>query len=262
MKVPFYKYHGTGNDFIIIDERDYRFKLTKQQITLLCNRNFGIGADGLMLLQDAAGFQFRMIYYNSDGQESTMCGNGGRSMICFAKHLGLITDEASFVAVDGKHKAIITGDQGNGFVVKLKMNDVDEIASHHYYDFLDTGSPHAVFFVNEVIDTDVVAEGRKIRYSPSFSDVGTNVDFVEILPAGLKVRTYERGVENETLSCGTGVTASVLVFAMKNPRIESPCRVETKGGLLTVYFSRRHKGFSDIWLEGPALFVFKGEIEL
>ena len=183
-------------------------------------------------------------------------------MISFAKHLNLVDQEAFFIAVDGEHEGLITLNQTNDFIIKLKMKEVEGITFEKQYDFLDTGSPHAVIFLSEIDNIDVVAEGRKLRYNRTFAEVGTNVDFVEIIPEGLKVRTYERGVENETLSCGTGVVASVLAYAERNPDLKSPCRVETKGGLLSVHFSRNTPGFSNIWLEGPASFVFKGEIEV
>ena len=191
-----------------------------------------------------------------------MCGNGGRCMISFARHLKLVDKDAFFIAVDGEHEGLISLNQANDFIVKLKMKEVAGISFEKNYDFLDTGSPHAVIFLSEIDNIDVVAEGRKLRYNRTFAEVGTNVDFVEIIPEGLKVRTYERGVENETLSCGTGVVASVLAYAERNPDLKSPCRVETKGGLLSVHFSRNTPGFSNIWLEGPASFVFKGEIEV
>ena len=262
MILSFFKYHGTGNDFILIDERSCRYELSTEQISRLCNRNFGIGADGLMLLQEAPGYHFRMVYYNSDGKESTMCGNGGRSMISFARHLGLISAEAFFVAADGEHHGTILSAAGDQVVVKLKMKDVEKITFEKSYDFLDTGSPHAVLFVEDTDAIDVVTEGRKIRYNRTFSEVGTNVNFVEIVSSGLKVRSYERGVENETLSCGTGVTASVLAYAFKNQALPSPCRVETNGGELFVHFARKGNGFGEVWLEGPATYVFKGEIEI
>ncbi len=262
MKLPFYKFHGTGNDFILIDERITDHNLNLSQIKGLCNRHFGIGADGLMLLKTEIGYDFRMVYYNSDGSESTMCGNGGRCMISFAKKLGLVNKEAKFIAIDGEHTGIITEQGHESSVVKLKMKDVLGIKTEKAYDFLDTGSPHAVIYDENAEVTDVVSEGRKIRYSRTFAEVGTNVDFVKISDSGLIVRSYERGVENETLSCGTGVTASVLSFAGRNPDLQSPCKVKTVGGELIVYFKRKEKGFVDIWLEGPATFVFNGEIEI
>jgi diaminopimelate epimerase len=257
MKIPFSKYHGTGNDFIIIDNRELQWKPNQEEIARLCNRHLGIGADGLMLLSDKSGVDFYMTYYNSDGRESTMCGNGGRCMIIFARSLALAGSETHFQAIDGEHRGKVI--QTKDFInVSLKMKDVivDEIESDHL--FLNTGSPHYVIFSNEVETLDIVAEGKKIRFNSRFRKEGTNVDFVEISDDHIFVRSYERGVEDETLSCGTGVTASALAYAIENPARQSPVEIQTRGGKLKVYFKQEGISFTDIWLEGPATFVFQG----
>ena len=260
MQITFYKYHGTGNDFILIDNRKLKVKLNTKQIAHLCHRRFGIGADGLMLLQNKKGFDFEMVYYNSDGNESSLCGNGSRCMTAFAKSIGVMKkDKAKFLATDGEHEAEIKKD-----IISLHMNDVKKIETHSDYYYLSTGSPHYVKFTSGVKSTDIISEGRSIRYSDRFKKDGVNVNFAEKNGKGIFVRTYERGVENETLSCGTGVTACALASAVKGiSTAENSCKISTLGGELTVHF-RRGKGnsFSDIWLEGPAAFVFKGEVKI
>ena len=204
MKIQFYKYHGTGNDFILIDNRKKEINLDTHQIAMLCDRHFGIGADGLMMLENAAGYDFRMVYYNSDGNESTMCGNGGRCITAFAHKLGLIENHASFVAIDGVHHAKINADKN----ISLDMIDVTNIEHYEDHLILNTGSPHYITWVKDTDKVDVFYEGRKIRNHERFQPKGININFVQRLNDGIKVRTYERGVENETLSCGTGVTAA------------------------------------------------------
>lgn len=260
MNLAFYKYHGTGNDFILIDNRDSGWNLETAQVTSLCERHFGIGADGLILLNRAEGFDFGMQYFNADGKESTMCGNGGRCITAFAYKLSVIADGANFYAIDGSHVSRILDIRNDTIFVSLKMKDVrvDEIIADHQ--FMNTGSPHYVSFVKDVEGMDIVAKAHLIRYGERFSEEGTNVDFVEIRKDHLFVRTYERGVEDETLSCGTGVTASALAVAIKNPDNPGYYRVLTRGGELTVRFTQSGKSFTDIWLEGPAQFVYKGEV--
>ncbi|SFQ44388.1 diaminopimelate epimerase [Parafilimonas terrae] len=261
MKLTFYKYQGTGNDFIIIDNRnDKNISLANHQVKQLCDRRFGIGADGLMLMNDKEGFDFDMQYYNADGNTSTMCGNGGRCMVKFAYNMGLSKTEYLFNAIDGPHKAAI---ENNGWV-DLKMKDVNAVEISMFSDYiLDTGSPHYVKPVNNVMDIDVVKLGREIRYNKRFADEGINVNFVEQEDEGkVYVRTYERGVEDETLSCGTGVTASALSFA-HNDNGFNHVNVKTPGGNLAVDFDKTGEtSFENIWLCGPATFVFKGEIEI
>jgi diaminopimelate epimerase len=260
MKLVFYKYHGTGNDFIIIDNSNKTIQLTKEQVEKLCHRRFGIGADGLMLMNNAAGYDFGMTYYNADGNPGSMCGNGGRCMVQFAYDTGLHKSEYLFKAVDGDHKATIE----NNSWIDLKMNDVGDVETFLYSDFiLNTGSPHYVKPAADVKNIDVFKEGREIRYSKRFAQEGINVNFVELKQdEEIFVRTYERGVEDETLSCGTGVTASALVFA-HNANGFNRVNVQTPGGELAVEFDKTGEtSFKNIWLCGPAAFVFKGEAEI
>ena len=262
MKINFSKYQGTGNDFILVDDRENKIRFSSDQIEHLCNRRFGIGADGLILLRNRPGYDFEMVYYNADGNESSMCGNGGRCITAFARRTGVVKGESKFWAIDGEHQAIITNDAD--IIVKLKMIDVKEIEVHPDFIFLDTGSPHYVKFVNDVKSVDVVAEGRKIRNNERFAEKGTNVNFVQTTDGELIVRTYERGVEDETLSCGTGVTASALaaVFKDKSRRKKGVVSITTPGGKLKVYFETNGVGFSNIWLEGPATYVYSGDVEV
>lgn len=257
MHVHFYKYQGAGNDFVVLDNRNgQNNKLSTPAIHKLCNRNFGIGADGLMMLnlhQDAA---FEMKYFNADGREGSMCGNGGRCIVAFAKKLGLINDEAYFMAIDGMHQARITKDNW----VELKMSDVREVEFGKDFAILDTGSPHYVKYTEYLGDVDVVKEGRAIRNSQPFKKEGINVNFVEYGTNSLLVRTYERGVENETLACGTGVTAAALVVAGNQNKAYS-IPVKTNGGNLEVRFDKiSQQEYRNIWLCGPAEYVYQGEI--
>ncbi len=266
MKLHFFKYHGNGNDFIIIDNRIDDIDLTLIQIQQLCNRRFGIGADGLILLNNSKRSDFEMVYYNSDGKISSMCGNGGRCIAAFANYLGLAKDEIIFEAFDGIHKAIVIDKKTSGKIwdVKLQLRDVDEIEKNKKYYFLDTGSPHYVEFVDNVAELNVDAEGRKTRYSERFSPNGTNVNFVEIDDERIFVRTYERGVESETLSCGTGVTASAIACFYENGKKEVD--VHTTGGEFIVSFEVNNQTgtnrFENIWLQGPAELVFEGSISI
>jgi diaminopimelate epimerase len=265
MHLHCFKYQGTGNDFIIIDNRASAFFLTTEQVKFLCDRRFGIGADGLMLLElpDAhfgPGIDFKMVYFNSDGQESSMCGNGGRCIVAFAKKIGLISSETKFVAIDGIHDARINEHS----IVSLKMNDVRHIEQGNDYYYLNTGSPHYVKFVEDIENYPVFDNGKSIRYNERFSDEGTNVNFIEKRDLALFVRTYERGVENETLSCGTGVTAAALVAAITgNSTEKNNCIIHTLGGNLIVRFEKvLENNFYNIWLEGPATYVYSADIEL
>ncbi|NNV55707.1 diaminopimelate epimerase [Limnovirga soli] len=259
MNLTFNKYQGTGNDFIIIDNRTANLSLTKEQIKSMCDRRFGIGADGLMLLNQTNGYDFHMVYYNADGGESTMCGNGGRCLVKFASHSGIHKDTYHFLAIDGPHEAII---KDNGWVY-LKMIDVKGIQIIHSDAVLNTGSPHYVKGVRDIHHYNVFKTGNEIRYSKDFEKEGINVNFVEELnDTEIYVRTYERGVEDETLSCGTGVTAAALVYAHNEVgfnRIE----IQTPGGHLAVEFDKKGEdSFENIWLCGPADFVFKGTIDI
>lgn len=255
MKIDFFKYHGTGNDFILIDNRNGQFPAEDHLlIEKMCHRNFGIGADGLMLLENHPELDFRMVYFNSDGKEGSMCGNGGRCMVLFAKHLGIIGQHAEFMAVDGVHKAEIQGD-----TISLKMSDVKEVEIATDYIFLDTGSPHHVIFSQNVTDDiDVFNIGKKIRYE-KYGETGANVNFVEKkTPSVFKIRTYERGVENETLSCGTGVVAAALAMTATKRTESNPVFLETMGGQLQVHFEIENGVYTNIFLTGPAKRVFKG----
>jgi diaminopimelate epimerase len=259
MQLHCYKYQGTGNDFVLVDNREKNISLTTEQIKWLCNRRFGIGADGLILLELEPGIDFKMVYFNSDGNESSMCGNGGRCITAFAKYLGIINSEAKFLAIDGIHEAKIDTD-----LVSLKMNDVRQVEVGENYFYLNTGSPHYVKFVNNLEEFNVFKEGKKIRNNDRFIFEGTNVNFIEKIDNELFVRTYERGVENETLSCGTGVTAAALVAALKGVSTDkNNCAIKTLGGHLNVKFDKvLENTFYNIWLQGPATFVFKTTIEV
>ena len=260
MQLQFYKYQGTGNDFVIMDNRDGRYNgLTTAQVAFMCDRRFGIGADGLMLLNACKGYDFEMKYYNADGRESSMCGNGGRCLVQFAQHRGIIRTTYRFMAVDGEHEAEINSDA----TVALKMNDVDSVRYQHGVYVLNTGSPHYVQLLHNVDTLDVYKKGREIRYSKEFEKEGINVNFVELTedPVRIKVRTYERGVEGETFSCGTGVTAAALV-CFHNDNGFNQVEVQTRGGKLSVAFDKVAKGYRNIWLIGPAVKVFEGTIDI
>lgn len=256
MKVKFYKYQGTGNDFILIDNRTNFFdKENTQLIAQLCDRRFGIGADGFMLLENEAGYDFKMVYYNSDGRTSSMCGNGGRCIVKFAHDLNIIGDQTKFIAVDGEHLAEVKKDW-----VHLNMIDVNNVEQGPGYCYMNTGSPHYVTPVKNILELNVFEEGKKIRYNDRFRENGTNVNFIEKQEEVLWVRTYERGVEDETFSCGTGVTAAALSVALDGWK--SPVAIKTKGGDLSISFTQNPDGFANIYLNGPAEKVFEGEIEL
>ncbi|MCD2259303.1 diaminopimelate epimerase [Psychroserpens luteolus] len=257
MAFTFYKYQGTGNDFVIIDNRRQTFnKKDTKRIAFLCDRRFGIGADGLILLEDHESCDFKMVYFNADGNESSMCGNGGRCITAFANYLGVIENEATFEAIDGLHKAKIE----NG-LVSLQMQDVDDIDVHESHTFLDTGSPHHVQMTDRLSEFDVKTIGRQIRTSPLYNEAGSNVNFVsKNTDDNFSVRTYERGVEDETYSCGTGVTAVALAMNYIGETTKDIITLQTEGGTLQVSFERHENVYKNIWLIGPATLVFKGEI--
>lgn len=258
-QIPFYKYQGAGNDFILIDNRNDDFNdLSQDLVQHLCDRRFGIGADGLMLLQTTENHDFEMLYFNADGREGSMCGNGGRCIVAFARDLGIIKEKADFLAVDGVHEATISGNQ-----VNLGMIDVEEFSQNGDVFVLNTGSPHYVKTVKNLSDYPVYDEGTRIRNSDLFSLEGINVNFVELDGEGYFVRTFERGVEDETLACGTGATAAAIAMAIEHQRIgqiSTPMRV--MGGQLNISFYREGDKFTEVFLQGPANFVFKGEIRL
>ena len=260
MQIKFYKYQGTGNDFIILDNRANEYnRLTTKQVNLLCDRRFGIGADGLMLLNNADGYDFEMKYYNADGKEGSMCGNGGRCLVKFAWHQGVRKSSYKFIAIDGEHEAEID-DAGT---VSLHMKDVDAIMGYHGDFILDTGSPHYVKMVEDVMKYNVVEKGRDIRNNSDFKKEGINVNFVEHRGDDeITVRTYERGVEDETLSCGTGVTASALI-CYHNERGFNNVSILTRGGKVSVEYDRvDDHTYHNIRLRGPAEKVFEGTFEL
>lgn len=260
MIVDFYKYQGTGNDFVILDNRQNQYdSLTTKQVKKICHRRFGIGADGLMLLNNTAGYDFEMKYYNSDGNPSSMCGNGGRCLVKFAWHMGIHKAEYRFLAIDGEHIAEIETDG----IVRLKMVDVNNVTYHASHYVLNTGSPHFVKFAKNILEVDVVATGRDVRYSKEFAAEGINVNLVEVTDEdSIYVRTYERGVEDETMSCGTGVTAAALISA-HNDRGFNRVEVTTPGGNLSVEFDKiDDTHFTNIWLCGPAELVYKGSMEV
>ena len=257
MELSFYKYQGTGNDFIMIDNRNEFFNSSDNQLVArLCDRRFGIGADGLILLENDPDVDFKMVYFNSDGNTSSMCGNGGRCIVKFAFDLGVIADKTSFIAIDGLHDAYIENN-----LVHLKMINIDQIERNEEFFFMNTGSPHYVEFVNELDSFPVYAEGFKIRNNDRFKKEGTNVNFVQcISPDTIGVRTYERGVEDETWSCGTGVTASAIAASFKG--YNSPVNVKTKGGDLLITFSAKNNMYEDVFLCGPAERVFEGVVNI
>lgn len=265
--MKFWKYQGAGNDFILLDQRTGATitRADPQRVARLCDRRFGIGGDGLILLQHRAGYDFEMIYFNADGRESSMCGNGGRCIAAFAHDLGLVDDHCRFLAIDGPHEAHVTASAGSqaDYWVELKMADVPAIEQQDPDTYiLDTGSPHYVRFVARVDELDMVAAGRAVRYGERFREQGINVNLVEPTATGLRIRTYERGVEDETLACGTGVTAAALADALRNPVADGSheTQVQARGGQLSVRFEADGAGFREVWLCGPAVRVFTGEI--
>lgn len=256
MSITFYKYQGTGNDFVIIDNRQQLFpKNDTKLVNRLCDRKFGIGADGLILLENDTDSDFKMVYYNADGAESSMCGNGGRCIVSFAKYLGVVENKAAFNAIDGLHHASITGE-----IVSLQMQDVNGVSVINNYTFLDTGSPHHVQFEDNLKDLDVKKLGAAIRYG-KYGAPGSNINFVKKESDSVfRVRTYERGVEDETLSCGTGVTAVAIAMNYLKETAEETITLKTEGGDLKVSFTNENGNYKDIFLKGPAKQVFKGEI--
>jgi diaminopimelate epimerase len=262
LKLNFFKYHGTGNDFILIDNRKDQFIADKKVIEGICHRRFGIGADGLITLNCAPGYDFGMKYYNSDGRESTMCGNGGRCIIAFADFLSLSPKNSRFLAADGEHRGSVIRKNGNICHVKLSMMDVKGYERLNDDFSINTGSPQLVRFVPEADKVDIIKEGRALRNLDIFRPGGINVNFVEDKGGGIYVRTYERGVEDETLSCGTGVTASALAYAITKDLNEGNIAIITKGGSLSLFFRRAGTGFTNIFLEGPAVKVYQGTIDI
>lgn len=258
MMINFVKYQGTGNDFVMIDNRDMGISLEASHIEALCDRKMGIGADGVILIQNHQELDFEMVYYNSDGSQS-MCGNGSRCAVQFANTLDMINGtHTNFLSTDGPHEANI--EDG---IIHLHLSDVSETKLLDNSElFIDTGSPHHIRFVEDANTCNVFEDGKKVRYDERYSPGGTNVNFVEILDDNsIFVRTYERGVEDETLSCGTGVTAASIAASTKN--MKSPINIKTLGGNLKVSFDHETNGhFTNVYLIGPAEKVFEGSIDL
>lgn len=269
MAIRFWKYHGTGNDFILIDDRrklpDANSHIQQSQLAAWCDRHTGIGADGVILIRESVQADFEMVFFNSDGRPGSMCGNGGRCAAAFANRLGIFRRETVFMAPDGLHQALITGKHGRRTEVSLGLKNVSMPGSGQAHYFVDTGSPHLVYFSQGVSDLDVAVKGRQIRNSPDHMQEGVNVNFAERLRNGtLFVRTYERGVEDETLSCGTGVTAVAIAAWKHFPEHRAGSwQITTRGGSLKVTFSppeSAQREFRDVFLHGPAELVFSGSI--
>ncbi|MEC4005441.1 diaminopimelate epimerase [Flavobacterium sp. SUN052] len=266
MQIKFHKYQGTGNDFVMIDNREGFFpKENTQLIEKLCDRRFGIGADGLILLENDAATDFKMVYYNSDGNESSMCGNGGRCLVAFAKSLNVINSKANFIATDGLHQADIL----ESGIISLQMKDVNDVKIYTDYVFLNTGSPHHVMLVDDLNNFDVKSNGAAIRYSDLYGKTGSNVNFVNQLflrdskqSNHFRLRTYERGVEDETLSCGTGATATAIAMNALGKTNSNVINLDVEGGTLKVSFDKKGTDYFNVYLEGKAEFVFEGIIEV
>ena len=259
--IDFVKYHGTGNDFILIDNRQGQAKLSSDDIARLCHRRLGIGADGLMLLLPSADHDFEMKYYNADGKEGSMCGNGGRCITAFASDIGLAGEVVRFQAIDGLHEARIIRNVGTVKQVEIQLSDVRAIHKLDDSGFLlDTGSPHYVRFVPDLDKMDAMREGKRIRWEERFQPEGVNVNFVQRLPGRLQVITYERGVEDITLSCGTGVTACAIASSAGDNDGPGSWAIQTLGGDLEVTFVKIKETFTNIWLKGPAEKVYAGTV--
>jgi diaminopimelate epimerase len=258
MNVTFNKYQGAGNDFIIIDNRNGIINPDDVNlINKLCDRRFGIGADGLILVSEVTNGDFEMKYFNSDGKPGSMCGNGGRCVAHFSRKSGIAGNKQKFLAFDGIHEASVEND-----IVRLRMADVNDYKIINGSYFLNTGSPHYVVFTEGVEKMDVFNKGKKLRWAPEFAPGGTNVNFAEIINDTLYLRTFERGVEDETLACGTGITASAIASVLSGRFVSAPVNVKARGGNLKVEFAVKDGKVTNIWLIGPATFVFEGEIEV
>jgi len=257
MNITFYKYEGTGNDFIMIDNRDKSFpKKNSILVNKLCDRHFGIGADGLILLENHPQSDFKMVYYNADGKEGTMCGNGARCIVAFANKLDVISNNTTFNAIDGLHHATIKNN-----LVSLQMIDVHKVEVYENFVFANTGSPHHVQLVKNVENYDVFTNGRKLRNE--YGEARSNINFVQQIDnTSFKVRTYERGVEDETLACGTGVTAVAIAMHKTNKTNSNSIKLAVLGGELEVAFTIENTCYKNVFLKGPATFVFKGIIEI
>lgn len=259
--IKFYKYHGAGNDFILIDGRENIPNISTEKLKMMCDRNFGIGADGVMYLLSAVNYDFEMKYFNSDGIEGSMCGNGGRCIAAFAYDKGIKKMHFHFIASDGEHSAEIIENNGNSKLISLQMQDVDHFETIDHHLVLDTGSPHHLTFCKSIQSKNVFEAGKAIRNSEKFKENGINANFIEQNGNRLFVRTYERGVENETLACGTGVTASAIGAYLRGTDKYNTYQIKTLGGDLKVSFKEEKNKFKEIFLEGPAEFVFEGNIQ-
>lgn len=260
MQIEFYKYQGTGNDFVMIDNRSESFpKENVEIIAHLCDRRFGIGGDGLILLENDSSTDFRMVYYNSDGNQSSMCGNGGRCLVAFAQKLNVINNSCTFIATDGLHHATIAK---NG-QVSLQMINVSNVKITPDYVFLNTGSPHHVQMVEDLEHYNVKENGAALRYGALYGAAGSNINFVKkINEDTFSLRTYERGVEDETLSCGTGATAAAIAMNATGKTNSTSIYLNVEGGKLEVSFDKSGVKFTNVFLKGPAEFVFKGVLEI
>ncbi|HZK08011.1 MAG TPA: diaminopimelate epimerase [Bacteroidales bacterium] len=262
MNIDFEKYEGTGNDFILIDNRRNQFKADVEIIKSMCDRHFGVGADGLLLLGNSRDYDFDMRYFNSDGKEATMCGNGGRCIAWFAIRRGISEKQLTFSAVDGIHHAQLVQEQQQQATIRLKMNDVEDFVKIENEYRIDTGSPHLVVPVDNVASIDVQQEGSAIRNSDRFKEHGINVNFVQkVAPLHLRMRTYERGVEAETLACGTGSVAAAIATLLESDTEFGTVIIDAAGGKLRVSARREDNVFIKVWLEGPATYVFSGNYQ-
>jgi diaminopimelate epimerase len=257
MEQIFFKYQGTGNDFILIDDRSNSFpEDDKSLIKQLCDRRFGIGSDGLILLQNASDSDFKMVYFNANGSIGSLCGNGARCTVAFAKYLGCISDVTKFEASDGLHNARIESD-----IIFIKMLDVFDVKNFNTHSFLDTGSPHHVQMVKDLKQYNVYANGKRIREGEPYNESGSNVNFVEQISENkFAIRTYERGVEGETLSCGTGATAVALAMHFNKKTTSNSVVIQVEGGTLEIEFEPTQKGYQNIFLSGPAEQVYSGTL--
>ncbi len=256
----FDKLHGSGNDFIVVDATQQSVNLNVEQIRWLCDRHLGIGADGLIVIKPSWEADFQMIYYNSDGFEGSMCGNGGRTVTAYAFKRGIAGRSCRFLAYDGKHQGEVLAVNDTEFMISITMKEVDVQFCSDAYLLVNTGSPHYVSRVDNLAALDVVSQGRLIRHDKTLSDKGLNVNFLKIDNNAIQLRTYERGVEDETLSCGTGVTAAAIAVSMWQGGENH--QIHTLGGLLGVQFKRTDMHFTDIVLTGPVKYVFGGKINL
>ena len=262
MKLPFSKLHGAGNDFIFIDIRSNNLNLDKNQITKLCHRRNGIGADGVVFFNTSDQYDFIMHYYNADGSLGSLCGNAARCAVAFAYSLGIEKESYNFKAIDGVHSGKILQHTNQNWTISIDMKDIDEdkVIRHGDNFFINTGSPHHIEFVTEVDNIDVISKGKAIRYSTQYQPAGTNVNFASFDKNNIKIRTYERGVENETLACGTGVTAVAVATAILKNKKQAAYKIKARGGDLMVSFTKEKSQFTKITLIGPVAFVYSGVI--